>query len=150
MKPNWPLIGIIVAAVVTVGIVVLIFVSTATTATHSGLPTTVALSKVSANTVEKNVTVEYGDDDCVFVVVDGVKSFAIWPEGYTKDTSGNVVAPDGTPYGKGGAFLAATIVTSRQAVLKLDGGGDDGYLGTLMTRCQGSGTPVAIITAIDG
>ncbi len=150
MKPNWPLVAIISAAVVTVAIVVVIFVSTSGTATHSGLPTTVALSKVPANTAEKNVSVQLRDDGCVFAIVDGVRSFAIWPEGYTKDKLGNVLAPDGTMYGKGGAFLAATVVTNRAAVLKLDGGGDDGYLGTLMTKCQGSDTHVAIITAIDG
>ncbi len=150
MKPNWPLVAILSAAVATVVIVVLIFVSTASTATHSGLPTTVALSKVPANTEEKNVSVQILDNDCVFAIVDGVRSFAIWPKGYTKDKLGNVLAPDGTMYGKGGAFLAATVVTNRAAVLKLDGGGDDGYLGTLLTRCQGTNTHVAIITEITG
>jgi hypothetical protein len=147
MKPNWPLIAIAAAAVVTVGIVVLIFVSTATTAKHSGLPTTVALSKVSANTVEKPVSVEL-TTDCVYAVVDGAKSFAIWPEGYTRDELGNVLAPDGTMYGTTGAFVAATVSTTRAAILRLDGGGDDGYLGTLMSRCDAGGSRVTIITAI--
>jgi hypothetical protein len=33
-------------------------------------------------------------------------------------------------------------------VLKLSGGGDDGYLGLLLTQCQGSAKPVTIITAV--
>jgi hypothetical protein len=82
--------------------------------------------------------------------VDGVKSFSIWPTGYTRDTAGNVVAPDGTMYGKGGAFLASTIVTTAAAAVKLDGGGDTGYIGTLLSQCSAGGTHVAIITAIVG
>lgn len=147
--PNWPLIAIMVGAVITLAIVVAIFVSTALAPKHASLPTTVALPSVSGTVVKRTVTVSL-TGTCAYAVVDGVTSFAIWPKGYSRDSTGDVLAPDGSTYADGGSLTASTIETTAAAVVTLDGGGDSGYLGTMLTQCAAGTSHVVILKSISG
>lgn len=149
MRPNWPLIGIIVGAIATVSIVVAIFVSTSMAPRQAALPTIAALPKLTSTTVQKTVSPAL-TDECAYAMIDGVKSFAIWPKNFTRDPSGDVIASDGSSYGEEDSFSATIINSTPTKVLALEGGGDDGYLGTLLSRCTDGGSHVTIITAIAG
>jgi hypothetical protein len=148
--PNWPLIAIAAGAAVTLAIVIAIFVSTATAPKHPGLPTTTALSTVDGSaTTEQEVSVQL-TDTCAYTVIGGVKSFAIWPKGYTRDSNGDVLAPNGTTYASNGSFTASTIATTVDGAVKLDGADANGYIGTLLSQCSAGNDHVTILTKIDG
>ena len=115
MKPNWPLIGIVLGALATVGLIVAMFVSsTTTTSVGLGLPTMSLVGDTSVVPVETPTTgtLAVAANGCFYVDYETSASFAIWPDGYTQDDT-EVVGPDGEILGAGAELTGEFTVVDK-------------------------------------
>jgi hypothetical protein len=142
VKPNWPLVGIMSAAVVTLGVVVTIFV----TSTPSGpaiatVPTVAQLDGAhdAWSTPLDGVVVER--NDCLFATVQGVERFVVWPDGYVKDGSG-VRSEEGDAVSVGDRVAGTGTLLSRADALAASDAYSQ-YLGDMTGRCLGDGAKAA-------
>jgi hypothetical protein len=150
VRPNWPLIGIIAAAVVAVGIVVTIFVSTsgAGSVAVPTAPTTDQLDAKHADwstPLSGTVTEKNG---CLFATVDGSDRFVIWPQGWRKNGDA-MREPDGTAVAVGATLTGTGTLLSRDDALKASDAYSQ-YLGDMTTTCLGdaAGAKDAIVVLV--
>lgn len=118
MKPNWPLLGIIIGALATVGLIVAMFVSsTTTTSVGLGLPTMSLVKDVPIvpTSTETTGTLAVAANGCFYVEYESSASFAIWPDGYTQDDT-EVVSPDGDRLGAGATITGEFVVIDKSTV----------------------------------
>lgn len=135
MKINWPLIGILAGAAVTLTLV-LVIVFSPPTFVGPEVPTSTTTYEGSAIVA----TLVRHDDGCFFVSIDGSESYAIWPEGFVRDGEA-VVAPDGIRYNDGDTLDATAQTGTFDAMI-----GDNEYLDRVATSCNAS--DVTALTAV--
>lgn len=143
-RPNWPLIGIVAGALATAVIIVVIFTSSGSSISGSGILTVDELGDVDATAAARTATLERRSNGCLELEFpDGSTAWPVWPTGTTRD--GEDVVAGSSRFAAGDTVTGDIATVKKSAVDALSG---DSGPASLAEFCAGDDGTIAIVSSL--